>query len=266
MKIPPRYGNILNGMAHLSDLSFDSTMFLSQVIATVIAGTVQLGVQSWMFTNIPDICSPTQKDGFICPSTEVFGTASIIWGVIGPARQFSKGQVYYGKSFRGLCLVLLDEVDITCRLGVLLPHRRPVPAHHLSLESEISQELAALCQVSRLLACAVFKNPSTYLTPPSASRSSSAAPDSSHLRAPSTTSPGPSSGSSSSMSSVGAILAGGQSTITFCRRRWILVWLLGRSSSFSVCSTPGMGLLRWIRCSRGGEIRECFFFLFVGWG
>jgi len=70
-------------------------MFWSQVVATVIAGTVQLGVQAWMFTNIPDMCSPTQKDGFVCPSTEVFGTASIIWGVIGPALQFSKGQTYY---------------------------------------------------------------------------------------------------------------------------------------------------------------------------
>jgi hypothetical protein len=36
---------------------------------------------------------------FICPSTEVFGTASIIWGVIGPQRQFSKGQTYYGLVF-----------------------------------------------------------------------------------------------------------------------------------------------------------------------
>ncbi|KAA1468341.1 small oligopeptide transporter [Dentipellis sp. KUC8613] len=70
-------------------------MFWSQVVATVVAGTVQLGVQAWMFTNIPDMCSPTQKDGFICPSTEVFGTASIIWGVIGPGLQFSKGQTYY---------------------------------------------------------------------------------------------------------------------------------------------------------------------------
>ncbi|KAH9911843.1 OPT oligopeptide transporter [Fomitopsis serialis] len=71
-------------------------MFWAQVVATVIAGTVQLAVQAWMFTNIPDICSPSQANGFICPSTEVFGTASIIWGVIGPARQFSQGQIYYG--------------------------------------------------------------------------------------------------------------------------------------------------------------------------
>lgn len=53
-------------------------MFWGQVAGTVVAGTVQLGVQAWMFTNIEDMCSTHQKDGFICPGTEVFGTASII--------------------------------------------------------------------------------------------------------------------------------------------------------------------------------------------
>ncbi|KAJ7160554.1 small oligopeptide transporter, partial [Mycena crocata] len=77
MKIPPR------------------PMFWSQVLATVIAGTVQLAVQAWMFTNIDNICAPDQRDGFICPSTEVFGTASIIVCVIGPRLMFSKGQTYY---------------------------------------------------------------------------------------------------------------------------------------------------------------------------
>ena len=80
MKVPPRI------------------MFWSQVLASIIAGTVQLGVQAWMFTNIKDMCSPDQPDGFICPNTEVFGTASIFWGVIGPQRQFSEGQIYYGMS------------------------------------------------------------------------------------------------------------------------------------------------------------------------
>ncbi|KAG0697046.1 OPT oligopeptide transporter protein-domain-containing protein [Suillus ampliporus] len=61
MKIPPR------------------KMFWCQIVATVVAGTAQLGVQAWMFSTIPDMCAPTQKDGFTCPSTEVFGTASIIW-------------------------------------------------------------------------------------------------------------------------------------------------------------------------------------------
>ncbi|KAL4076570.1 OPT oligopeptide transporter protein-domain-containing protein [Scleroderma yunnanense] len=76
MKIPPR------------------TMFCAQVIASVISGTVQLGIQAWMFTHIPDMCSLTQKDKFICPNTQVFGTASVLWGVIGPRRQFSSGQIY----------------------------------------------------------------------------------------------------------------------------------------------------------------------------
>jgi OPT family oligopeptide transporter len=60
MKIPPR------------------PMFWCQIVATVVAGTVQLGVQEWMFSNIKDICSPDQPDGFTCPHTTVFGTASII--------------------------------------------------------------------------------------------------------------------------------------------------------------------------------------------
>lgn len=76
MKVPPR------------------PMFWCQVVATALAGTVQLGVQSWVFSNIDDICSPHQRDGFSCPNTTVFGTASIIWGVIGPARQFSAGQIF----------------------------------------------------------------------------------------------------------------------------------------------------------------------------
>ena len=53
-------------------------MFFCQVAATIVAGTAQLGVQAWMFSNIEDLCSADQKDGFICPSTTVFGTASII--------------------------------------------------------------------------------------------------------------------------------------------------------------------------------------------
>jgi OPT family oligopeptide transporter len=57
-------------------------MFWCQVVATIVAGTVQLGVQGWMFTNIEDFCSPDQKDGFICPSTTVFGTASIVVSLV----------------------------------------------------------------------------------------------------------------------------------------------------------------------------------------
>ncbi|PIL32526.1 transporter [Ganoderma sinense ZZ0214-1] len=98
MKIPPR------------------TMFACQVIAAAIGGTVQLGVQAWMFTNIPDMCQATQKDRFVCPSTQVFGTASIIWGVIGPQRQFSSGQIYYGLVFFFLIGALLPCITYAVQL------------------------------------------------------------------------------------------------------------------------------------------------------
>ncbi|KZV75210.1 small oligopeptide transporter [Peniophora sp. CONT] len=81
MKVPPR------------------PMFWCQVVATVIGGTVQLGVQAWLFSNIKGICTKEAEGGFICPSTQVFGTASIIWGVIGPQRQFSAGKQYHALTY-----------------------------------------------------------------------------------------------------------------------------------------------------------------------
>ena len=96
-------------------------MFFCQVVATIVSGTVQLGVQAWTFYNIEGICDVDQKDGFICPNTTAFGNASIIvsklvvlvhtfyipwlkcvvlqWGVIGPRCLFSRGQLYYGLVF-----------------------------------------------------------------------------------------------------------------------------------------------------------------------
>ncbi|KAE9392630.1 small oligopeptide transporter, partial [Gymnopus androsaceus JB14] len=77
MKIPPRI------------------MFAAQTFATIVAGTTQLGVQAWMFKNIRGLCDHDQPDGFTCVSTTVFGSASILWGVIGPARIFSKGLLFF---------------------------------------------------------------------------------------------------------------------------------------------------------------------------
>ncbi|KAJ3751338.1 OPT oligopeptide transporter protein-domain-containing protein, partial [Lentinula detonsa] len=60
MKIPPR------------------PMFFAQVICSIIAATAQLGVQTWLFDNVKDICQPGQSDRLTCQNTEVFGVASII--------------------------------------------------------------------------------------------------------------------------------------------------------------------------------------------
>lgn len=76
MKVPPR------------------TMFSIQVVAAVVSCFVAVGVQEWMFSNIPDICTRQQKDGFVCASSNTFATASLIWGGIGPARLFSPGERY----------------------------------------------------------------------------------------------------------------------------------------------------------------------------
>ena len=67
-----------------------------------------------MFSNIPNICSPDQPSGFICPSTTVFGTASIIWGVIGPARQFSRGQMYMRRLLYSGCPGWLHKPIPSC--------------------------------------------------------------------------------------------------------------------------------------------------------
>lgn len=76
MKIPPRQ------------------VFLAQVFATAVGGCVQLAVQDWAFSNIDQICTDDQKDKFTCANYTVFGTASIIWGLIGPRYMFSPGRMY----------------------------------------------------------------------------------------------------------------------------------------------------------------------------
>ncbi|KAG9026338.1 hypothetical protein FRB95_008983 [Tulasnella sp. JGI-2019a] len=77
MKIPPRM------------------MFLTQTVAALIACFVVVGVQGWMFGNIPGLCETDQPDQFTCPQVQVFSTASLIWGGIGPVRALNHGSLYY---------------------------------------------------------------------------------------------------------------------------------------------------------------------------
>ncbi|KAG8863761.1 hypothetical protein FRB96_007598 [Tulasnella sp. 330] len=77
MKVPPR------------------ATFLCQAVATIIAGIVQVGTKTWMFDNIPDLCSPDQPHMLTCPTNEVYFAASAVWGLIGPTRQFGSGTVYH---------------------------------------------------------------------------------------------------------------------------------------------------------------------------
>ncbi|CAA6656351.1 unnamed protein product [Spirodela intermedia] len=70
MKIPPR------------------TMFMAQVVGTLIAAMVYLGTAWWLMESIPDICDTAllaSDSPWTCPSDHVFYDASVIWGLIGPA-------------------------------------------------------------------------------------------------------------------------------------------------------------------------------------
>nr|QBZ39423.1 sexual differentiation process protein 1 [Thermochaetoides thermophila] len=101
MKIPPR------------------TMFMAQVVATTVSCFIQVLVLNYALNNIPNVCEPTQPEHFTCPGGRVFFSASVIWGLIGPARIFSPGQIYSS-------LFLFFAVGaITPVIIYLLARRRP---------------------------------------------------------------------------------------------------------------------------------------------
>lgn len=74
-------------------------LFSAQFVATIWGSIVQIGILRWAYGAIDNICAPDQKSHYNCPNGRVFFNASIIWGVIGPQRQFSHGQIYYGLLF-----------------------------------------------------------------------------------------------------------------------------------------------------------------------
>ncbi|KAJ7689766.1 oligopeptide transporter [Mycena rosella] len=69
--------------------------FLVQLVGTVLAAFLQVGVKTWIFSNVEDICSPNQKSQLTCPHNQVFFSASAVWGLIGPSRQFGPDSIYH---------------------------------------------------------------------------------------------------------------------------------------------------------------------------
>ena len=168
-------------------------MFFCQVVATVVAGTVQLGVQAWMFSNVEDLCSPDQKDGFICPSTTVFGTASII--------------VSLSCGFR---LWLLNAFHWLCWYsGVSLDHS--VCSRTVS-STTASSSFSSPAPLHRFSSGLCTRSSGSSSSSTSTSRSSSPARETCLPRRRSITCPGCSSALRSTMSSAGDTLAGGPST------------------------------------------------------
>lgn len=82
--------------------------FVGQVVSTIVGALVQILVQRWAFANIKDICDSNQSNGFTCPNGKTIYNAAIIWGVVGPQKMFSRGQLY-------------DPLYYFFLLGVLIP-------------------------------------------------------------------------------------------------------------------------------------------------
>ncbi|KAL3817877.1 hypothetical protein ACJIZ3_003782 [Penstemon smallii] len=76
MKIPPR------------------TMFMAQVVGTLIAAFVYLGTAWWLMETIPNICDSSSDTVWTCPGDHVFYDASVIWGLIGPRKIFGDQGTY----------------------------------------------------------------------------------------------------------------------------------------------------------------------------
>ncbi|KAK2640110.1 hypothetical protein Ddye_027905 [Dipteronia dyeriana] len=67
------------------------------LVGTIVASTVYFCTSWWLFTSIDHICDESLLpvgSPWTCPGDEVFYNASIIWGVVGPGRMFTKKGIY----------------------------------------------------------------------------------------------------------------------------------------------------------------------------
>ncbi|KAH8888862.1 OPT family small oligopeptide transporter [Thozetella sp. PMI_491] len=90
-----------NGLQYVQDMKIGHylkipprSMFAAQLFAVVWLSIVQVATYNFIRGNIEGICTPTQAQGLTCPGARTFYNASVIWGVIGPARMFGAGAIY----------------------------------------------------------------------------------------------------------------------------------------------------------------------------
>lgn len=55
--------------------------FLAQLVATLLAGILQVGVKEALFATVKDICTEGQNSMLTCPHNHVLFSASTIWYV-----------------------------------------------------------------------------------------------------------------------------------------------------------------------------------------
>jgi len=69
--------------------------FFAQMVATFVSTFVAVGVLNFQL-DLPDVCSPTNKDHFYCYGIQTFFTASVLWGTLGPKKMYGIGAMYSG--------------------------------------------------------------------------------------------------------------------------------------------------------------------------
>ncbi|EFP80734.2 uncharacterized protein PGTG_06690 [Puccinia graminis f. sp. tritici CRL 75-36-700-3] len=93
--------SLLVGLAFIQDLKLGHYMkipprvtFAVQIVAAILSAFVQIGVKKFLVATVPDLCDKHQANLLTCPNTSVFYSASVLWGLLGPHRQFGEGTIY----------------------------------------------------------------------------------------------------------------------------------------------------------------------------
>lgn len=63
-------------------------LFRCQMLSVFITSFISLAIMNFMIDNVENYCTPESNQKFLCPLSNVFFSASVLWGVIGPRRVF----------------------------------------------------------------------------------------------------------------------------------------------------------------------------------
>ncbi|ODN82201.1 OPT family small oligopeptide transporter [Cryptococcus amylolentus CBS 6039] len=80
-------------LAHYLHIPPRST-FRTQIWGVLVSSIVSIGVMSWQFNAIPDLCEPGQKDLMTCPYYTTFYSSALMFGVVGPERMYGAHGLY----------------------------------------------------------------------------------------------------------------------------------------------------------------------------
>lgn len=76
MKIPPRH------------------LFVAQISGALLASTISTSTAYLVYFFVPSVCQDLDSAEWGCGQGAVFYSASVVWGVIGPAKMFGAGSLY----------------------------------------------------------------------------------------------------------------------------------------------------------------------------